>query len=141
MIRGQFDENGRPYVRGRLTIPLLGVNGGVNFLLDTGADRTTMHPADGERLRCRFDKLEDPDVVNGVGGTQECYSADAIVTLFGNEADYHYIITIDIVKPSPDPKRNRILQRLPSLLGNDLLDYFDLRYIRRQNIINLTALD
>ena len=42
MIVGKFDARGRPYVKGELTLPRLGVSHDVNFLLDTGADSITI---------------------------------------------------------------------------------------------------
>lgn len=47
MITGSFDGEGRPYVQGRLIISRFKVDGFIDFLMDTGADTTTLHPDDG----------------------------------------------------------------------------------------------
>ncbi len=46
MIIGGFDEYGRPFIRGRLSIPRLDINSEIDFLLDTGADVTCLHSGD-----------------------------------------------------------------------------------------------
>ena len=48
MLRGRFGHaNKRPYIQGRLFIPRLEVWSDVSFLVDTGADKTSLLPADG----------------------------------------------------------------------------------------------
>ena len=57
MIIGEFDEHGRPYVAGRLIIPRLRVDQRTAFLLDTGADRTCLHPRDTNRAGIPIEEL------------------------------------------------------------------------------------
>ena len=73
MIQAYFDQRGRPFIEGRLVIERLEIDGRVQFLVDTGADSTVLHPTDGERLNCRFDLLGSPRSVGGVGGQQDYY--------------------------------------------------------------------
>ncbi len=50
MLRGRFGHaNKRPYIQGRLFIPRLEIWSDVSFLVDTGADKTSLLPADGSR--------------------------------------------------------------------------------------------
>ena len=46
MIVGRF-ECGRPFLRGDVLVPRFEVQAGVNFLVDTGADVTCLHPKNG----------------------------------------------------------------------------------------------
>ena len=68
MIVGEFDEQGRPYVQGRLIIPRLNVNRRITFLLDTGADKTCLHPRDASRARIPFEELGSPMESRGLVG-------------------------------------------------------------------------
>ena len=133
MIHGYFDEYGRPYVEGYLTIERLGIDGRVYFLVDTGADSTALHPWDGERLNCRYDFLVSPPSMGGVGGHQDYYPEDgAIITFYGEGAVYTFTdIRINIAKPAPS-NRN-----LPSLLGNDVLGLLRMDYHRSAGLLRL----
>lgn len=68
MIRGRFDHYRRPYVLGRLILPRWNIQGEVDFLVDTGADSTIIHPYDGHRLRVPFAELESEILSVGIGG-------------------------------------------------------------------------
>ena len=59
MITGSFDGEGRPYVQGRLIISRFKVDGFIDFLMDTGADTTTLHPDDGIQLHVPFIRLRN----------------------------------------------------------------------------------
>ena len=133
MIHGYFDQYGRPYVEGRLIIERLGIHDRVQFLVDTGADSTALHPWDGERLNCRYDLLVSPRSMGGVGGEQEYYSEDgAIITFYGEDTVYTFTdIRINIAKPTPG-NRN-----LPSLLGNDVLGLLRMDYHRSAGLLRL----
>ena len=74
MISGWFDCMGNPVVGAYLDIPGVDLkdNGFVPFLLDTGADRTALHPSDARRLGISFDTLPEPEAllggISGAGG-------------------------------------------------------------------------
>ena len=46
MIAGWFDTRERPRIRARLIIRRFGVSGRIDFLVDTGATVTSLHPDD-----------------------------------------------------------------------------------------------
>lgn len=133
MIHGYFDQYGRPYVEGRLTIERLGIHGRVQFLVDTGADSTALHPHDGEVLRCRYDLLVSPRSMGGVGGEQDYYPEDgATIIFYGEDIVYTFTdIRVNIAKPAPS-NRN-----LPSLLGNDVLGLLRMDYHRSAGLLRL----
>ena len=123
MISGRFDYSGRPYVQGRLTLPRLHIEGLVEFLVDTGADITSLHQPDVENLRIPQDQLAEQTSVLGVGGLG-VYLTEEAVLLF-NEGDgtirgYHVKLAITPSRPSG--------LHLPSLLGQDVLRRWNLHH-------------
>ena len=133
MIHGYFDEYGRPYVEGRLIIERLGIDGQVQFLVDTGADSTALHPWDGQELGCRYDLLVSPRSMGGVGGRQDYYPEDgATIVFYGEGVEYTFTdIRISIARPAPENRS------LPSLLGNDVLGLLRMDYHRRAGLLRL----
>ncbi len=133
MITGYFDGD-EPFVQGRLIIEQLGVEDFVEFLVDTGAYSTVLHPMDGVRVGCRFDRLSgEPETVLGIGGTQICYPEEAIIVFADDDGEYAFSLAIDIVLPDDDPKA--VVNELPSLLGRDFINYRRLHYDRSDELL------
>ena len=130
MIAGWFDSRGRPLVRTRLVIPRLGVVGHVNFLVDTGATATSLHPDDGQRIHCPFDELRDLSSFAGVGGSHSYYREPAVVVLYDSDGARTFDIILSISRPQlPSASEPRpIVNRLPSLLGRDVLNRLRMDY-------------
>ncbi|MCI0441504.1 MAG: retroviral-like aspartic protease family protein [Chloroflexi bacterium] len=122
MIRGTFDSRGRPYVQGRLFIPGLKVTGNVDFLVDTGADRSALHPRDGTRLNLPYDQLQQSIDIGGVGGNSRYFVERAYLFFVDGRKLRVYRIGIAI----PRPRQN--IAMLPSLLGRDVIDNWWMRY-------------
>ena len=96
MIPGGFDAFRYPTVEGRLVIPRLGVSYRVAFLVDTGADRTCLHPMDGIQAGIPFARLRDGVTVGGIGGQSTYYEEPAIL-LFADDTErqsYVYNVTV-----------------------------------------------
>lgn len=122
MIRGRFDHFRRPYVQGRLILPQWNIQGDVQFLVDTGADSTIIHPYDGLRLRVPFAELESEILSVGIGGRHP-YCPENAVLLFEDDSrlrEYHCEVLIG--RPSGHS------DRLPSLLGRPLLNHWRMLY-------------
>ena len=121
MIVGRYDRNGRPTIRGLVTIHRIGVQHTVSFLVDTGADRTCLHYPDVSLARVDSRLLEevgDGAVFRGVGGTADYFVTPARVD-FLDRPD-RKILSYDIglyIAASAQLDMNR-----PSLLGRDILD-------------------
>ncbi len=130
MIVGWFDARERPRVRARLIIPRLGVSGRIDFLVDTGATVTSLHPDDGRRIGCPFDELRDPRNMVGVGGSNQYFREPAIVVLYRGSGVRTLDIELLVSKPQPtsvsDPRP--VVNRLPSLLGRDVLNRMRMDY-------------
>ena len=133
MITGTFGEHGRPYVQGILSLPRFGVAQAVDFLLDTGADRTTLNPTDGGRLEVPFEKLKGGQTVQGIVGITQLFTEQAVL-VFGDEHRF-YILQTDIFIGTPSKYANQ----LPSLLGRDVLDRARMEYDPRHGRLELSV--
>ena len=122
MIFGAFDEDGRPYIRGQLAIPRLGVKGYVTFLVDTGADSTCIHPEDARRVGIPFERLFDAGVSTGIGGNSVYFREPAVMSFTDEKIKRLYAVELLIGEPSDSSNR------LPSLLGRNLLNRWRVEY-------------
>ena len=135
MIAGVFDVHGYPTVQARLDIPRLNVSYPVPFLLDTGADVTTIHPRDAARAGVPFDWLRAGTTVGGIGG-QSTYYEEPATLVFTDDTErqsYRYNITVDIAKPED------VSDQIPSLLGRDIIDRWRMVYDRTDDILEFTV--
>ena len=130
MIDGRFDDWGRPILRARLLIPRFDISRLVNFLADTGAVNTCLHPNDGRHIQIPFDELRDPHSAIGIGGSQPYYREPALVILTDSGGECKFLITLSIARPQlPTPSNPRpVVNLLPSLLGRDVLNRLRIDY-------------
>ena len=122
MIIGEFDEWGRPYVECRLIIPRLQVNEKILFLLDTGADRTCLHPEDANRIRIPFERLGNRMNSRGVGGRSSYFSEPAILSFDDRHHTRLYVVELLIAEPHEGN------EGLPALLGRDVINHWYMQY-------------
>ena len=135
MIAGEFDPQGHPTVWGRLDIPQWNVSHLMPFLLDTGADVTTIHPRDAGRAGIPFERLRTGITVGGIGG-QSTYYREPATLVFADDTerrDYRYRITVDIAKPED------VSGEIPSLLGRDIIDRWRMVYDRTDDVLEFTV--
>ena len=130
MIYGFFKSDGHAYLEGYVYLPRFGVGSSVDFLVDTGADVTTMGPDDSETLNFPFDELENPIRMSGVGGEQIYYDEPADISFRGIDRIYRFRIILSVGKPSEET------DDLESLLGVDILNRMRMDYdFRRKRIL------
>lgn len=124
MLRGRFgDTTGRPYIEGRLIVPGQGLSSNLSFLVDTGADRTMLMPADARQMGLDYGRLTRRTESVGIGGTSLNFVEQATLVFLEPERFLHvYFIDIRIAAPSPE------IMDLPSLLGRDVLDRWRMTY-------------
>src|SRR6185437_2504022 len=110
----------RPMIEGHVSIPSIGAGGFIQFLIDTGADCTTITPSDGKRLRIDYNRLTNEDHSMGYTGSTLDFVCDGIITFSEiGIVEYEYDIELRITKLDPN---NAELFLLPSLLGRDVLN-------------------
>lgn len=128
MLVGRFGSTtGRPYLEGRLFFPRLRLAGDISFLIDTGADQTTIMPADNLRIGVDYASLTDKQENVGVGGLSQHYLEPAIlVFLEENSRLVGYSATAGLAPQKPE------LMNVPSLLGRDILDQWKMTYDKSQ---------
>ena len=86
------------------------------FIVDTGADRTTLAPADGIRIGLDCSSLERGLPSHGVGGGVRTLRASAVLTFESDpQGRCPCDLVLDILEPSGEA------MALPSLLGRDVL--------------------
>ena len=129
MISGYFDHYGAPCVEGRLVVGRLEIDGYIQFLVDTGADSGALHPGDGQRLQCRFDLLDEPYSVEGIGGSLEYYPEEATIIFQDDDEEYEIPVIMDIAKPGSSA------DNLPSLLGRDVINFLRIDYHYDENLL------
>lgn len=144
MISGRFgDTSGRPYIEARVVFPRLKVvvrvpppgEADVSLLADTGADQTTIMPADWRRFGVEYSQLVTPFDIYGVGGKAEGFREAAIVSfLEPGVALRVYTVDIVIVKPS------QYIQQCPSLLGRDIMKDWSVTFDKTANRISARIL-
>lgn len=122
MIIGGFDGRGRPYVECRVVIPRLGTDENVRFLLDTGADNTSLHPLAARRARIPFDQLGNRTGSRGIGGTSSYFREPALLVFDDDSQVRVYEIELRIAEP------NESNRTLPSLLGRNVINYWYVQY-------------
>ena len=109
----------------------MAVKGYVNFLIDTGADSTVIHPADGTLIGVPFDDLRQPTFRTGIGGRRAYFEEDAVI-FFADVSSLHRCPTVvAIAKPAAQE------DTAPSLLGRPLLNAWRMLFDPRRGVIEI----
>jgi hypothetical protein len=116
----------RPMIEAHVSIPSIKAGGFVQFLIDTGADCTTITPADGRRLRVDYSRLAREDHAMGYSGSTMDFVCDGIIT-FAEIGVVEYEFDVELRLTKPDPTAPELLM-LPSLLGRDVLNQWKLTF-------------
>ena len=131
MLIGRFDAFGRPYIEGRIEIPRLGLAADISFLVDTGADFTTLAPHHAQAMGINYDLLEESSgVVVGIGGESRPHHAAAEIMFVDGDTLRRYGITLHILSLEAAP------DGIPSLLGRDVLRHWVMKYSPPTNELN-----
>ncbi len=139
MILGEFGPTGQPFVEGFLTLPRFGITRNITFLVDTGAHATCIHPRDGVPAAIPFDQLEAPATSYGVGGSATYFRERAVLEFVDGDAREirSYEVDVLIAKPATDPMHS--MNRIPSLLGRDIIGRWRMVYDRTEGILEFTV--
>ena len=136
MIRGYFDNRGRPRLICRVRMPRFGISREIHFLVDTGANKTTILPADGKRLGLPYDRLRGSISTYGIGGSSQHFW-ERVILGFDNDGDSSLRIVDVGIMPYND-EYHRLA--LPSLLGRDVLNNWDILYSPPRNRLECTVI-
>lgn len=124
MIRGFF-KGDAGYINVHVISNSIGIDETVEFLIDTGASKTTLLDKDAIFLDLDYDDLKKHSQnVSGIGGSVETFIVDDSTLLFGSEEIRVpiFVLRHDIENLNKE-ERIRIL-RIPSLLGRDVINRF-----------------
>lgn len=110
-----------PHVQAVVRLPRIGIEGTIDFLIDTGADITCLHPGDVTKLEVPYRRMRRSTIVSpsGVGGSFNYYRE--LGELFFRDQDGSIRVFVSLVHIC-QKTRSRAIQGLPSLLGRDLLN-------------------
>ncbi len=113
------DDPPAPYVYGEVYLPDLRLHGDIEFLVDSGADATSLMPGDLEQIGVDLTRVRGTyRRVGGVGGEARYKTTRAVLRFQDHEAFGHFQeFEIDIHLMA-----GREGQQLPSLLGRDILN-------------------
>ena len=132
MIQGHFGER-RPRVVVRLQFPRFRKDTHVSFVVD--ADQSLLSEWDAtNKLGIDYDHLNGYTRCEGVGGSLGVYPEDAML-IFEDRKGRRLAFNVEI--NVAEQKLDAGLQ-LPSLLGRDILDEFQLMIDRKRDILRLS---
>jgi len=127
------------YVVAILESKALGMRETVEFLVDTGASRTTICDKDAVRLRIDFGRLERlSEGMLGIGGLVDTYVLKDVTLTFRTENGKGHVENFDRVYVLKHPILDERILRIPSILGRDMLNKHALAYDKRHEMAHIT---
>ena len=129
MIRGWFDEAERPFVNAEIYLPRLRFSKRIPFLVDTGADRTALHPVDCGEIP--YTLLGDLSESRGIGGSSRYHRELARIYFWDRERSCFqaYEQVIGIAEPTETNGW------VPSLVGQDIIGRWRVVHDRPTNTL------
>ncbi len=124
-IRGGFRAGNpsTPMLRCLVTLPRLSRSRVVEFLVDTGADATTLHPLDTRQMAIRF-KQHFAGIpraaMRGIGGDSDYWEEMAELQFLHEDLAHTDVLVLPIHIAVPT-RANSIIE---SLLGRDVLQHY-----------------
>jgi len=137
MIRGFF-RNDIGFINAHLISEEMRIDEMIEFLVDTGASRTTLLDKDAIYLGINYGKLRKSEQdMSGIGGSVETYVIDDSVILFGgNSIKIPVFVLKHPLEEMNREERIKIL-RFPSILGRDVINKFRLIFDKGMDEISL----
>ena len=111
-----------PFLRSYLYLVDTGHGGNVEFVVGTGADRTSIHPVDWTAIapRSRWNDWPEPHYMAGIAGSRPYSTVPAVIAFLDPDGRWfvsrQFTVEVGLLLPS-----DRHLLAIPSLLGMDLI--------------------
>ncbi|MGB9758845.1 MAG: aspartyl protease family protein [Thermoproteota archaeon] len=141
-IRGYLNlgyEPPAPFVKVLLISKKLHIRKFIDFHIDTGASSTVILDKDAKYLRLDVKSLKRAErSIGGIGGTVDTYLIEDTIMVFKTEEGMPHeerqtlLVGIHRLDKLTEGER-KLIMKLPSLLGRDLLRKFRLTYDERLN--------
>jgi len=136
-IRGFF-RNDAGYINGHLVSKEQNIDETVEFLVDTGASRTTLLDKDAIFLGINYNKLRKSEQdMSGIGGSVDTYVIDDSVLLLGDKSIVMPVFVLRHPLEIMDKEEKIKILRFPSLLGRDVLHKFKLIFDKERDELSL----
>jgi len=141
IIRGYFGEKyTEAYIPAIVACDNLDFIEIIRFLVDTGASRTSISERDAIRFGIDYSKLKKGGSALGIGGTADTYNMENVMLAFKKDGEEGFLrVRLEKLAVIKHTTKNADLRTklmvLPSLLGRDVLDQFEL--IRRKDTLIL----
>ena len=119
--------------RAVLFCPRIHVNGYIDFLVDTGADVTTLHPRDAIVMSVPYELFYPGSPIFGIGGVESTYEERAVIVFDDGQYMRFYALHLSIAQPKPENLA------LPSLLGQDILRHWNMVHDKSKDRLTFTA--
>ena len=117
----------------------LGMRETIEFLVDTGASRTTICDKDAIRLGIDFGKLEKlGEGMLGIGGVVDTYVLKDVKLVFRREDEKSHVQNFERIYVLKHVVLDERIMRIPSILGRDILNKYALVYDKRHEKAYIT---
>jgi len=144
-IKGLWGEFDAPYVQALFNCSKLNLREYIEFLIDSGASRTTILDNDAVRLGINLDQLEmSKEGTIGIGGMVDTYIIHQATMVFRTSTGIHEesFDRLFILKHKPrSTKEEDRIKRIPSLLGRDFINRYSLLLNKAKNIVVISDED
>jgi hypothetical protein len=137
LIKGFF-RNGAGFVNMHLTSESLNIDETIEFLVDTGASRTTLLDKDAIYLGLDYDKLPRyKENLSGIGGSISTYVIeDASLIIGSTQMAIPVMVGRHPIEKMTKEELIRTL-RIPSLLGRDVINKFRLIFDKEKEELTI----
>lgn len=133
MISGFF-KNDAGYINAHIISPSLGIDETIEFLVDTGATRTTLLDKDAIFLGLDYSNLKKYNQnVSGIGGSVETFIIDDATLILGSKQIHLSIFVVRHALGNLNKEDKIKILRIPSLLGRDVINRFRLVFDKQEN--------
>lgn len=144
-IKGVWGEFDAPYVRALFICSELNLREHIEFLIDSGASRTTIMDNDAVMLGIDPEQLEkSTEGTTGIGGVVDTYIIPMVTLIFRTSTGIHEEVfdRIFTLKHNPRNKREeQRIKRIPSLLGRDFINKYSLFLNKKKDVVLISDED